>query len=101
MKVFTDASQLSALDTRLRETSVAQPLPASPTSPQAVREAAPASPASALSDVAEALLGMDMWNGAAMSSRQLLTNAVGVAPGSEEPGNLAQRWAEHIFSPLL
>jgi hypothetical protein len=101
MKVFTDASQIAALDTLMRETNVAQPMSATPTPAQAVREAAPVSPASSLSDAAEALLGMDAWNGAPASSRQLLTNAIAVSPGGEEAGGIAQRWADHIFSPLL
>jgi propanediol dehydratase large subunit len=101
MKVFTDTSQLPALDTLMRETNAAQPMSATPTPAQAVREAAPVSPASALTDAAEALLGMDAWNGTPASSRQLLTNAIALSPGGEEPGGIAQHWADHIFNSLL
>jgi hypothetical protein len=103
MKVFSAPAPASALDLWLRETGTEADA-ASAASRASLAEpfsVPPVSDATQARDMAEGLLDLDVWNGAAQPSRSLTTTAgppYGLA--GQVPLAAAQGWAEHIFETL-
>jgi hypothetical protein len=98
MKVFSDAPNVSALDTWLRDGNTAE-------ATQTASAAADTLPAAANTtlprDIAEALLDADIWDGAPPSARQLAAaTPEPLLLDTQQAASAAQRWAEHIFAPL-
>lgn len=96
MKVLSDPSRVSALDTWLRDAEVAK------TSAPSVGVDSPHVAAAPFSgeprDTAEILLNLDAWADAPQAARRLISASP--PPGSlTGPGPTA--WAEHILAPLL
>lgn len=95
MKVSSANSQTSALDTWLHDSDSIEagaPSGASRSAPGATGQAGGVSGR----DSAEALLGLDVWDGDAAVGHRLVT---AIAAPESTPG-AAQAWAAHIFAPL-
>jgi hypothetical protein len=93
MKVVSDSSGLSALDTWLRDAGL----------PERAQDQVPMAGPSAMGaaiqqprDTAEDLLVLDVWSG--RPPDQLRTVDFPATPAADAT---VQHWAEHIFSPLL
>ena len=102
MKVSSDAANVSALDTWLREgenadaAQVREPI-------AATSLAAPTESAPALYDSAEGLLSLDVWSGLPGADRTLVASSLTSASSLASTGtaSTARDWAEHVIEPLL
>jgi hypothetical protein len=96
MKVSSDAANVSALDTWLREgenADAAQARELLATAPLS----APTESAPALYDSAEGLLSLDVWSGLPGTERALGAPNV----STHSAASTARDWAEHVIEPLL
>ena len=100
MKVFSDPTRVSPLETWLRDGDLED---ASATQPSGQPESAITAlvePPTPIADNAEKLLGLDVWSGTTSAGR-LLVAAAGPPPTTAPTATTtAQQWADHIFEPL-
>jgi hypothetical protein len=101
MKIFSDVSQVSALDTWLRETNAGATMQPASLAPEGVSDVAAPNATSTLHDTAEDLLNLDLWSDAPAASRQLVATATESVPTGAQTAGSAQSWADYIVRPLL
>lgn len=98
MKVFSDAPNVSALDTWLRDAGTGETTQLASAAADSLPNAASSA---ALRDTAEALLDANIWEDGSGSSRQLVsTGSEPTLIHAQQAASAAQRWADHIFAPL-